>query len=95
MSSDQQLNRCFHERRVAEGSALPLTFEHQPITPRPTATFRGRSAAAAQAKRLWVFCHAFLNVQDAEVPLPQVQEVVAVEELLLTMQAKRSQWPSA
>ena len=92
MSSHPQLNRCLNERRIIDRRALVLTFEHQPITPRPTATFRGRRTAAAEAKRFCVFCQAFLNVQDAEVPFPQVQQVVAGEKFLLAMQAKGSQW---
>jgi len=35
---------------------------------------------------------AFLNVHYAEFPLPHVQQVADVEELLLAMQAKLPQW---
>ena len=35
-----------------------------------------------------------LPVHYAEFPLPHVQQVANVEELLLTMEARLSQWPS-
>jgi hypothetical protein len=92
-SSTDRLNRCFYQRRIADARSLLLTFEHQPIATGPTTTFWGRSATTAQAKRICALArHAFLDVHYAEFSLPHVQQVADVEELLLAMQAKLSQW---
>ena len=99
-SSGISLKRCcphaasgaVHQGRIADARPLLLTVEHQPIASGPTATLRRCGATTAQAKRIWVFGRsAFLNVHDTELPLPHVQQVADVEELLLAMRAKLSQ----
>jgi hypothetical protein len=58
----------------------------------PAATLRRRSATTTQANGFSVVGRSdFLNVHDTELPLPHVQQVADVEELLLAMQAKLSQ----
>ena len=53
-----------------------------------SAKLRGRSAAAAHTDRRVVAFDRVLNIQDANVPLPHMQGVADVKELLLPVQSE-------
>src|SRR5260221_1551795 len=95
----QHLNSGFHQNRIGHRGAVSLPPQHQPVAGWTAAKLRWRSAAATEADRHEVIFSSFLNVQDSNIPLPQIQGVSDVKELFLSaqfefVQAFRSCFPA-
>jgi CheY-like chemotaxis protein len=82
----QHLNTGFHQNRIGHRGAVSLPPQHQPVAGWTAAKLRWRSAAATEADRHEVIFSSFLNVQDSNIPLPQMQGVADVKELFLSAQ---------
>ena len=80
------LNADFQPERIGHRGAFSLALNHEPVTGRTTAKLRGRGTAAAHTEREIVAFYRVLNIDDADIPLPQMQRVADVEELFLPVQ---------
>ena len=84
----KHLHPRFQQSRIRHRCAVFLAFQHQTISARTAAKLRRRGAVTSQAERPAIAYHPGLDVEDANIPFPQVECVADIDELLLSMQLK-------